>query len=166
MESKNRKKIFILLIMVIALASIMGIYFELISKKLTLYEYVDGDDYEIKYIVYSGTNDEHEEITIDSEGKYTYNFFVSDALYKTEEGYYNKNEIKEFAKYAINKNIAKMTSDMNAKNVYDGSTILFEFKFGERVLKVGGYGETAVSKGFRDIKAKFLELESTPETSY
>ena len=58
-----------------------------------------------------------------------------------------------------------MTDDMDAKDVYDGSSTYYEFKFGNKSFLVGGYMAVLINNNFKEINSKFIELEQTVKSN-
>lgn len=155
---KGRKKHVIALLVGIVVVMIMQRYIANFFERRALYDDVELGNFELKYTIYSGAHPEYAEIIIYPDGKYIYRIFVMDVLNKEEEGYCNKEEVKEFVQYAIRKNIARMPSNIKPENVYDAESSYFELRIGERVIKAGGYAANLVNKDFRAISNKFLEV--------
>lgn len=157
MKSKKRKIFFI--VMAIVILGIIGVTSYPMFQKLMLYRYVDNDNYQVKFILeQSFFGDGSLEVTLYSDGKCTYYRYGSESSDKNIEGYLDKEEIKEFVRYAIGKNITEMPDNMSDKSFSDGYCTYVEFKFGKKTYRVGGYMAEYANKDYYDILVKLSAL--------
>ena len=150
------------------LLSLIGFTFYYVnSEKAGLYAEVNDEHYVLTYIEEPSMHEYTRlEIAILPSGDFVSKKYMVTGEIETIKGFYSKKDIENFMKYAVRKNITRMTDDMNALRLNDGSNIFFGFKFEQDEYLVGGYGADFINVDFSSIYQRFNELERTVTKEY
>ena len=106
MKPKGKK---VLCIAIIGLIVIVGLSFWPPLQKFLLHQCVKNDNYQIIY-TFRGTYTGYDKmvVIIEPSGNYTCKMYYS-LVEKRVDGHYDKEDLKEFTQFAIDKNITELT---------------------------------------------------------
>ena len=130
-------------------------------KDRELVNVVKNHEYSIKYIIEPSMKDyRRKELVVDSEGNaVSTTFMIDESVSEISEGRYFQDELDDFIIYSIKQGMRKMSSDMDSKDIMDGSNIYFEIELGDERYYFGGYMATHINLRFEKINSKFLEMK-------
>jgi len=118
------KKRYLLIVLIVFIG--IAIWSYLNSETQKMYTQIDKGDFQMEYILEYGFKGYNTNTQIFFDGSYTKKTsYLNNETYNIEKGYYQKNDVAKFIKYAIQHNLFEMNDNMNNDNIIDGRNIFF-----------------------------------------